>query len=88
MGYRIELGEIETNINACSGIVTCCVTYIDNNIILNYVGDIKEEELVKYINEKLLNYMRPNKIIKLDKMPYNANGKIDRVKIKEMDRSM
>ncbi len=88
MGYRIELGEIETNINACSGIVTCCVTYIDNNIILNYVGDIKEEELVKYINEKLLNYMRPNKIIKLDKMPYNANGKIDRVKIKEMDRSI
>ena len=35
-------------------------------------------------NEKLVNYMRPNKIIKLSKMPYNANGKIDRVKLKEM----
>ena len=31
--------------------------------------------------------MQPNKIIKLKKMPYNANGKIDRVKLKEIYES-
>ena len=47
-----------------------------------------EEQLEKaYINEKISHlvpeYMLPNKLITLDKMPINANGKIDRVKLKE-----
>ena len=49
-----------------------------------YEGKASIENIVKFSNEKLVNYMRPNKIIKLSKMPYNANGKIDRVKLKEM----
>jgi len=48
-----------------------------------------EEELEKsYINgqiSKLIpEYMLPNKVISLPKMPINANGKIDRVKLKEL----
>ena len=33
-------------------------------------------------------YMQPNKIIKLPKMPHNANGKIDRAKLKTMYEEM
>jgi len=29
-------------------------------------------------------YMLPNIYVKLDEMPYNANGKVDRVKLKEL----
>ena len=36
------------------------------------------------MTEKLLPYMRPNKYIKLDSMPYNSNGKIDRKKLQEL----
>ena len=84
MGYRIELGEIETNINAMDGITLCACIYENDNIVLYYEGKSKELDVVAFANEKLVNYMRPNKIIKLSKMPYNSNGKIDRVKLKEM----
>lgn len=84
MGYRIELGEIETNINAMDGITLCACIYADDNIVLYYEGKASLEDIVEFSNEKLVNYMRPNKIIKLSKMPYNANGKIDRVKLKEI----
>lgn len=87
MGYRIELGEIETNINALDGITLCACIYDANNkqIVLFYEGSkLKEEDVNKFACEKLVSYMRPNKIIKVSKMPYNANGKIDRVKLKEM----
>ena len=91
MGYRIELGEIETNINALDGITLCACIYDSNNkqIVLFYEGNkLKEEDVNKFACEKLVSYMRPNKIIKVSKMPYNANGKIDRVKLKEMYEEM
>lgn len=91
MGYRIELGEIETNINVLDGITLCACIYDSNNkqIVLFYEGNkLKEEDVNKFACEKLVSYMRPNKIIKVSKMPYNANGKIDRVKLKEMYEEM
>mgnify|MGYP003571294041 CR=1 FL=1 len=93
MGYRIELGEIETNINAIKDLTICACIYDNDNkqIVLFYEAPkLTDDDIVKYVNNKLLNYMRPNKIIKLSKMPFNANGKIDRVKLKndykEMDK--
>ncbi len=84
MGYRIELGEIEKNIYAVDEIILCVAVYDDKNskIVLCYQGDILEDELAKRAEKLLLPYMRPNKYIKLNVMPYNANGKIDRKKLK------
>lgn len=86
MGYRIELGEIEKNIYAIEGIVLCCAIYVENIdlIILFYQGDIQQTELAKEATKKLLPYMRPNRYCKLEKMPYNSNGKIDRKELKKM----
>ncbi len=87
MGYRIELGEIETNINALKGLTisACIYDTVDKQIVLFYESQtLNDEDVVNFANKKLLHYMRPNKIIKLDKMPHNANGKIDRVKLKEI----
>lgn len=86
MGYRIELGEIETNINSLKGLTICACIYDDikSNIVLFYESNtLSEEDIIEYANQKLLKYMRPQKVVKLSKMPYNANGKIDRVKLKQ-----
>ena len=80
MGYRIELGEIERNIYGIEGITLCTAIYDDNNkkIVLYYQGTIDENDLAIECEKILLPYMRPNEFNKLDVMPYNANGKIDR----------
>ena len=57
---------------------------VKSNIVLFFESNtLTEEDVYNYANEKLLKYMRPQKVVKLPKMPYNANGKIDRVKLKQ-----
>ncbi|MEZ3507681.1 MAG: amino acid adenylation domain-containing protein [Lachnospiraceae bacterium] len=86
MGHRIELGEIETAVSSLEEIALCCCLYDEKRqkIVL-----FLEEPLERaYINEKISGlvpeYMLPGKVITLEKMPINANGKIDRVKLKEL----
>ena len=87
MGYRIELGEIENAINNIEGVIICaCVYDADTSrIVLFYQGDeLEENDVLQQAKNKLPAYMCPNKIIKLLRMPYNANGKIDRQNLKNM----
>lgn len=87
MGYRIELGEIETAINAIDNIIACASIYDEktDKIILFYQGDkLEEKDLLEQASNRLPKYMCPNEIHCIDKMPYNANGKIDRKKLKTM----
>lgn len=87
LGYRIELGEIETGINSIEGIISCACVYNQktSQIVLFYQSQILEENnIIEVAKDILLPYMRPNKVIKIDRMPYNSNGKIDRTKLKNM----
>ena len=86
MGYRIELGEVEKNVYGIDEVVLCACVYDEKNekIVLFYQGNIDKDELATKLNQKLLPYMLPNVYVKLDKMPYNMNGKIDRKKLKTM----
>ena len=87
MGYRIELGEIESMINSIDGLTLCACVYdkLKSKIVLFFESSILDkEEVITYSNKHLLNYMRPNIVIKLPRIPYNQNGKIDRVKLKEI----
>ena len=90
MGHRIELGEIETAAGALDDIERCACLYNDkkSRIVLFCTltagsektgNDIKAE-----LSEKLSSYMVPNRVNILEAMPYNANNKIDRQKLKEM----
>lgn len=81
MGHRIELGEIEANVNKIDEIKSSCCIYDKGKgkIVLVYVGDISEKDLIITLKEKLPRYMIPNKVEKLDQMPLTANGKMDRV---------
>ena len=88
MGYRIELGEIENAINNIDGIIACACIYDMQNkkIVLFYQGDkeLTEKEILQKAKTKLPNYMLPNEVCKLEKMIYNANGKIDKNKLKKI----
>lgn len=83
MGYRIELGEIEKNIYAIDNVNLCVCIYdkLNDKIVLFYQGNIAEQDVIEESKKRLLSYMVPNKYIKLEVMPYNANGKIDRKKL-------
>lgn len=86
MGHRIELGEIETAISAVDGVEQNCCLYDTQKgkIVMFYTGTIEAQAVVDAIKNSVPEYMIPNKKIKLDKMPINLNGKIDRVELQKM----
>ena len=88
MGFRIELGEIETAAASLSGIDNCCCLYDSRRSRIVLFTETHEEALTdkSILNElggMLPRYMLPGRICRLDHFPYNLNGKIDRVKLKE-----
>ena len=86
MGHRIELGEIEANVDMLDSIQMSACVY-DNarqKIVLYYVGDADEPSLTTALKGKLPRYMLPNRLVRLEKLPQTANGKIDRVTLKNM----
>lgn len=85
MGYRIELGEIENAASCAEGADKVCCLYNEKKqvIILVYEGSVSEEAIKEEVKKHVPEYMVPGKVIKLDKMPMNANGKTDRKLLKE-----
>lgn len=86
MGHRIELGEIETAVSSLSGISLCCCLYNDirKRIVLFIDKELKKEEVNERLKDMIPEYMLPGQVIVVEDMPLNVNGKIDRVKLKEM----
>ena len=86
MGNRIELGEIETAVSAEEGVDSCCCLYDmeRSRIVLFYTGEREENGLREALKESLPVYMLPNRMVHLEKMPLNLNGKTDRVKLREL----
>ncbi|MBR6252565.1 MAG: amino acid adenylation domain-containing protein [Clostridia bacterium] len=85
MGYRIELGEIEKAINSLGVInnAICLYDSIKEKIVCIYSGDDDQSKVIEELQKLIPKYMLPNMFVKKEDMPLNANGKIDRVKLKE-----
>lgn len=86
LGHRIELGEIETAAASLPPVKMACCLFdaAKDQIILCYVGDIAAKELREKLMSLVPEYMVPKRYEQLDLMPLNLNGKMDRVKLKEM----
>ena len=86
LGHRIELGEIETAISAVEGVEQNCCLYDTekSKIVMFYTGTVEPQTVIDALKKSVPDYMIPNKKVKLDKMPINLNGKIDRVELKKM----
>lgn len=80
MGHRIELEEIERAFEKLDGVSRCCCLFDKkrNKLLGFYTGDSEEKEVHQELKRYLPVYMIPAKIRKIDKMPLNKNGKIDR----------
>ena len=90
MGHRIELGEIETVAGSLEDIQRCACLYNDrkSRIVLFCQlvpgSEMTGNDIKAALTEKLSSYMVPNRVNILESLPYNANNKIDRVKLKEL----
>ncbi|MDR0580843.1 MAG: non-ribosomal peptide synthetase, partial [Holosporaceae bacterium] len=84
-GYRIELLEIEERIISVEGVKSAAVIYLEDRneifacVCTNLSSTLIEENIKKFLPE----YMIPT--IKIfTELPLNNNGKIDRMKLKEI----
>ena len=84
-GYRISLNEIEKMINQYPSIKNCIVIdFKDNSDIKKlcayYIGSntITTKELHEYLIKVMPHYMIPSIFIRIDSIPTNINGKIDK----------
>lgn len=90
-GYRIEIGEIELNLLQYPSISQ--VAIVDKDIggakylCAYYVAEaeIAIHSLREFLGRKLPNYMIPAYFIRMESLPFNLNGKIDRNLLPEMD---
>jgi non-ribosomal peptide synthetase component F len=87
MGYRIELGEIEHVIcNDLKLVKYCCAVYqyAKKEIVLYYENGnvLTGKEFRSALSKVFPAYMIPSVFIKLEALPRNTNGKIDRLLLK------
>nr|WP_312879814.1 citrate/2-methylcitrate synthase [Actinomadura luteofluorescens] len=83
-GYRIELGDTEATLRKLGATDAVAVPWPPNEpkfLVAATIGFSKDIEAVKQV---LPDYMIPQKIVDLDAMPLNANGKIDRKGVAEL----
>ena len=79
-GYRIELEEIESCGGTFEGVDRGCCIYNPEKEVITffYEGRTEEAKVKENFRNKLASYMVPGKIIRLDRLPCMAGGKIDR----------
>lgn len=91
-GNRIELGEIETIAKGLEDIRNMCVLYdydlkeivMFAELDLNSNIESMKKNIIRKLRGMLPGYMIPSKIISMEKLPLNANGKIDRTYLKKL----
>ncbi|MGE0127963.1 MAG: amino acid adenylation domain-containing protein [Blastocatellales bacterium] len=91
-GYRIELGEIESALEGHEAVGESVVLARESEggekRLVAYVSpragaEIDASELRRYVSGRLPEYMVPGAIVKLERMPLTANGKLDRAALPE-----
>jgi amino acid adenylation domain-containing protein len=92
-GYRIELGEIETALNSCDALHECAVVAIQAEnfggwmICCAYVprggANATQAVLCRHLEKLVPGYMVPVRWMQYPALPKNANGKVDRPKLKD-----
>ena len=90
MGHRIELGEIEAVAGALPGIARCCCLYHQEKRKITLFCELDKtismtgREIQSLLRSKLSSYMLPGKVVVMDALPLNANGKLDRQSLENL----
>ena len=93
-GYRIELGEIQSVVQQ-SGYVNQSVVIAREDIqgsrrLIGYVvsnGSFHRDDLVRYLQKHLPDYMVPQLWVELESIPLTRNGKVDKGALPHVDAS-
>ena len=88
-GFRVELGEIEQQICSINGVETCVVAVSANaaeekSIYAFYTeknAETNSQAIKDELRKKLPAYMVPEMILKVDEIPLNGNGKVDKKRL-------
>lgn len=87
-GFRVELGEVEHAVKKASGHEGVVVlAKADENYTDLYAfieGDFVQEQLQERLKETLPFYMVPRNFVKVNPLPVNTNGKIDKQKLHQL----
>jgi len=86
-GNRIEMGEIEIAVNSIPAVTNaaCIFDQANDKIVLYYTTvDGQTLDIINIVKDRIPVYMFPEIIIHLSAMPYNMNGKIDRMELKNL----
>lgn len=85
-GYRVSPSEVEEVIYQQPRVIEAAALGLPHpelgqGIVIVYRSECKqnlEQQLATLCRSELANFMQPHRYLKLDDMPHNANGKIDR----------
>ena len=94
MGYRIELEEIESLLNTLQYVNEAAVIYdrINESLgqIIAFVSAAGKQDAEVLADLKLLvpEYMVPRKVYVMEVLPKNQNGKIDKVALRELKKTL
>ena len=86
-GFRIESNEIINIMNDFDSISDVCLNVYEDNLIAYYTANEDFDILVveNALKNELPDYMIPSFFIKLDSIPLNKNGKIDKNALPKID---
>ncbi len=92
-GFRIELGEIENAMLSIDGVKEAAVGDFKDSAghvyLCGYIcGNVEPETVIKGLDGRVPPFMIPAHMMRLDAMPINPSGKIDRKKLPEPQASM
>ncbi|MFE1744071.1 amino acid adenylation domain-containing protein [Coleofasciculus sp. H7-2] len=92
-GFRVETGEIEAALSEYPQIKSVAAIAKEdksgNHRLAAYIvskeKNVTEQELRKFLQQKLPDYMIPSVFTNLDALPLTANGKVDRRTLSELE---
>ena len=82
-GFRVELGEIEATLKTHGDVRDAIVIAREqaggeSELVACVVSTLATAALRDYLKERLPPYMVPSAFVRLERLPLNANGKVDR----------
>jgi amino acid adenylation domain-containing protein/non-ribosomal peptide synthase protein (TIGR01720 family) len=76
-GFRIELGEIQAALLAEPSVSAAVVVVFRKHLVAYVVSSAEGARLRRSLAERLPDYLVPSDVVVLDRLPLNANGKVD-----------